>query len=43
MMNYLEPCGNIMEKRDWGGKEGEGGWDVIDNMDETRFQIDVKI
>jgi hypothetical protein len=26
MMNYLEPYGNISEKKERGGKEGERGW-----------------
>jgi hypothetical protein len=43
MMNYLEPYGNIRGKNKGVGKRGREDGDVIDNMDETRFQIDVKI
>ncbi len=37
MMNYWDPYGNIKEKR----VEGGWDWDVVDNIDETRFQINI--
>jgi hypothetical protein len=37
MMNYWEPYGNIRGKK--GGARWD--WDVVDNIDETRFQINI--
>jgi hypothetical protein len=37
MMNYWEPYGSIREK----GVGGGWNWDVVDNIDETRFQINI--